>query len=201
MVKLLQHSPEFGEEARNILHDMNAPRKGNDAGDHPPITPMKLASRSELDGGDTWRLYDFICRHFLGTVSRDLKYRLTTSKFIIGSELFTNTSSVLIDAGYTRVMTWQALGKNEIITPFNANEKVKINDVRLVESQTGPPDYLTESELILLMEKHGIGTDASIPVHINNICQRNYVTVGGGRTLTPTNLGIVLVHGYQKVLE
>lgn len=199
VVKLLQYSAEFGDEAKNILHDMNTPRKGCDAGDHPPITPMKLASRNELDGGDTWRLYDYICRHFLGTVSRDLKYRLTTTKFSIGGELFTNTSSVLIDAGYTKVMTWQALGKNEMIIPFSNNEKVKINDVRLVESQTGPPDYLTESELILLMEKHGIGTDASIPVHINNICQRNYVTVGGGRTLTPTNLGIVLVHGYQKI--
>lgn len=49
------------------------------------------------------------------------------------------------------------------------------------------------------MEKHGIGTDASISVHINNICERRYVTIESGRTLVPTNLGIVMIHGYQKI--
>lgn len=78
---------------------------------------------------------------------------------------------------------------------------MKFMQVRINERQTNPPDYLTESELISLMEKFGIGTDASIPVHINNICERNYVTIESGRRLKPTALGIVLVHGYQKVQQ
>lgn len=69
----------------------------------------------------------------------------------------------------------------------------------MLEKQTSPPDYLTESELIALMEKNGIGTDASIPVHINNISERNYVKLERDRRLVPTTLGIVLVHGYQRI--
>ena len=53
--------------------------------------------------------------------------------------------------------------------------------------------------MIEKMEKHGIGTDASIPTHINNICSRNYVEIGAGRVLKPTELGIVLVHGYHRI--
>lgn len=140
-------------------------------------------------------------RHFLGTVSKDMRLKTTTIKFRIKDELFKATTSSLIDAGFSRSMTWLAFGKNEFSTNFVEGEVVKINSMKLNEGQTSPPDYLTESELITLMEHHGIGTDASIPVHINNISQRNYVVIGTGRRLIPNTLGIVLVHGYQKVIK
>lgn len=109
-MKLFDRSSEYGEDARNVLNDFTQPRKGVDCGDHPPITPMKHATRSDFEA-DTWRVYDYIVRHFMGTLSRDLKYKSTTTKFLIDEEVFTNTSNVLIDAGFTKVMTWQAFGE------------------------------------------------------------------------------------------
>ncbi|XP_063979754.1 DNA topoisomerase 3-beta-1 [Diachasmimorpha longicaudata] len=194
-----QNSSDWGEDVRKILaNGINRPKKGHDAGDHPPITPMKPASRNELDG-DSWRIYDYITRHFIATLAKDCKYLSTTIKFEIGIESFSLTGSTLIDPGYTSLLTWQALGANESLPRLNVGDKVSIHETKLLECYTQPPDYLTESELITLMEKHGIGTDASIPVHINNICIRNYVSVVAGRKLVPTSLGIVLVHGYQKI--
>ena len=193
--------------------------------------------------GDSWRIYDYVVRHFIGTVSYNCKYQSTTVNFSIGDEKFSFSGKKLIEPGFTAVMTWQALTSEESMPNLQKGDTLPIKEVylrqridfmmeltvcktflqaKLSERQTSPPDYLTESDLITLMEKHGIGTDASIPVHINNVCQRNYVKVEAGRKvrlvsyfngglmkhqlfhhfsfqLIPTTLGIVLVHGYLKI--
>ncbi|CAF3135019.1 unnamed protein product [Rotaria socialis] len=175
------------------------PKRGKDVGDHPPITPVKAASSAAVGGGDYWRIYDYVCRHFIATVSPDCVYEETTVLFDASDETFSLSGKNVIEPGFTSIMSWKRLSNDEPIPSFTANEIFTIEDIKIDERHTTAPDYLTESELISLMEKHGIGTDASIPVHINNICERNYVKVDNGRRLIPTSLGIVLVHGYQKI--
>ncbi|KAF2364981.1 TOPRIM domain [Trinorchestia longiramus] len=190
---------DWGDTVRELLREgINRPKKGHDAGDHPPITPMRLAERHQLDL-DSWRIYEYITKHFIGTLMPDCKYLSTVITFSVGPEVFTVTGTELIDPGFTKVMDWLALDEDSKVPDVVVGEKLPVTEARLNERQTVPPDYLTEAQLIGLMEKHGIGTDASIPVHINNVCQRNYVTIESGRRLVPTNLGIVLVHGYQKI--
>ena len=67
------------------------------------------------------------------------------------------------------------------------------------EKMTTPPTYLTEAELISKMAKHGIGTDASIATHIENVQKRNYVELRPGRKLCPSKLGLVLAQGYHLI--
>ncbi|KAI9485417.1 MAG: DNA topoisomerase [Benjaminiella poitrasii] len=194
--------PYWGEHCEELLKNgYDRPTGGTDIGDHPPITPTRIAYEDELSG-DSWRLYDFITRNFIGSISSSLRYTTTTVAFEIGGERFECKGSKVTSKGFALVMHWIKYTDEEEndTSGFHEGDVVTVSTIQLAEGKTSPPDYLTESDLIGLMEKNGIGTDASIPVHINTICQRNYVQVtGSGRRLIPTNLGIVLIHGYQKI--
>ena len=50
--------------------------------------------------------------------------------------------------------------------------QVHLKGFQLAESWTEPPKPLTEAELVELMDQNGIGTDASIPQHIQTIQDR-----------------------------
>ena len=77
----------------------------------------------------------------------------------------------MIQPGFLEIMTWHA-GDDLELPDFKPNEVVKITQSKIIEGITQAPGFLTEANLISKMEKYGIGTDASIATHINNIILR-----------------------------
>ena len=63
------------------------------------------------------------------------------------------------------------------------------------QGETSAPSLLTEADLITLMEKHGIGTDATHAEHIETIKSRLYVGVRPDGKFVPGELGMGLVEG------
>ena len=61
---------------------------------------------------------------------------------------------------------------------------------------TTAPALLTEADLISLMEKHGIGTDATHAEHIETVQKREYAEMNRDRRFLPKKLGLGLVNGY-----
>ncbi|CDJ68603.1 DNA topoisomerase III beta-1, putative [Eimeria necatrix] len=192
-------NPYWGTDAQQILQrGLAKPRAGTDAGDHPPITPVRSATEGEVGGGDAWAVYELVCRSFLASVAGNCKFKKTTICFQVHGEAFTASAKVCLDPGFTTVLRQTEI-RDTRLPPLNSGDKVPLQSVSIVERLTSPPPYLSESDLLGLLERHRIGTDASMATHINNICERNYVTLVSGRRLEPTKLGICLVHGLMAI--
>lgn len=84
---------------------------------------------------------------------------------------------------------------------FKVGDKFTVKSMNHSKWRTAMPNYLSEPELIDKMQKNGIGTDGTIPKHIEKIVFRNYVKVHRDhiRYFIPTGLGIGLARGFQKV--
>lgn len=193
--------PVWGGFVAKLLDDglMAAPRRGVDVGDHPPITPMRVSTEDQVGGGEAWRLYDFISRHFIASVSPDCEYETQTATLTAGGEEFTVQGRAVLNHGWTEIMPHRMLLDFRLPESIVEGASIPIKSINIRGDTTSPPGYLTESELIAQMEKNGIGTDASIPTHINNIQVRKYVDIEKGRRVVPTQLGITLAQGYHAI--
>lgn len=78
------------------------------------------------------------------------------------------------------------------------DEELTQNCIFVNQSFTSAPNYLTEAELIGLMDKHGIGTDATIHEHIRKIINRSYV-FKRFRYFIPTSCGFNLINCYKTL--
>jgi len=193
---------------------------GVDAGDHPPVTPTTVVSPGSAaayySSGPAARVYELITRRFLAslcgpatseTASLRLRHEPT-------GELFDVSRTAEVEPGFRRAF-WRrdespssSSSSSSSLAEvarfrelFPRGRKVSLRVAKTpTKRQTVAPSLLTEAECVELMEKHRIGTDASISAHLSVVCERGYVLVDRtSRRLEATQLGVALYRGLSRV--
>ncbi|CAH0579356.1 unnamed protein product [Chrysodeixis includens] len=189
--------PNWGSFAQNIMDSGGpTPRQGNKSDKaHPPIHPTKYTNNLS---GNEQRLYEFIVRSFLACCSKDAQGQETTVSIEVAGEKF-NASGLMITArNYLEVYPYDKWSSKEIHV-YQNGQTFNPTSIDMLDGQTSPPNLLTEADLIALMEKHGIGTDATHAEHIETIKNRCYVALADAIHFVPGLLGMGLVEGYDAM--
>ncbi|KAJ8345175.1 hypothetical protein SKAU_G00293680 [Synaphobranchus kaupii] len=168
---------DWGQFARGILERGGpTPRNGNKSDQaHPPIHPTKYTNSLQ---GNERRLYEFIVRHFLACCSQDAQGQETTVDINIAEEKFAAHGLMIIARNYLDVYPYDKWN-TKVIPTYEPGSQFQPTAIEMLDGQTSPPQLLSEADLIALMEKHGIGTDATHADHIETIKSRTYVGADG----------------------
>ncbi|OJD19705.1 hypothetical protein AJ78_00328 [Emergomyces pasteurianus Ep9510] len=205
-------SGNWGQYAQRLMDGgFTQPRAGrhNDKA-HPPIHPVVFAAPSVLSADESL-VYEFVTRRFLACCSEDAKGESTEVEIKYGEEIFHTHGLLVLERNYLEVYTYDKWESSQEIPPFVPGEEFEPTEAKITDGKTVAPGYLTEPELIGLMDANGIGTDATMADHISKIKDREYVATrprgGGGRgnnavqEFIPTQLGVALVEGYDNVVN
>ncbi|XP_030646362.1 DNA topoisomerase 3-alpha [Chanos chanos] len=197
LVEQQTQDSEWGFFAQRILENGGpTPRNGNKSDQaHPPIHPTKYTNTLQ---GNEKRLYEFIVRHFLACCSKDAQGQEMTVEIEIAQEQFSASGLTIIARNYLDVYPYDKWS-NKVIPLYTPETTFQPTAIEMVEGQTSPPQLLTEADLIALMEKHGIGTDATHAEHIETIKSRMYVGLTNDQRFLPGELGMGLVEGYNSM--
>lgn len=202
IINKLKNDEKLGSYASNFKFKM--PRSGNNNDQaHSPIYPLK--SGSELMG-DERKIYEFVSRRFLGCISDNAKGLETEYRMTIGMKSMNNNKPRLeefickglniIERNYLDIYIYDKWESNPV-SDFEVQQVVE-NNLEIQEGSTTKPEYLTESDLITLMDKNGIGTDATIHEHIQKIQDRKYAKKINYR-FRPLDLGSNLINAYNLI--
>ena len=131
-------------------------------------------------------------------MSKDAVGAETTVNIDIAGEKFVGHGLSVRERNYLEVYIYDRWSDKEIID-YSQIREFEPTSIDIVDSSTEPPRLLTEADLIALMDKHGIGTDATHAEHIETVKNREYVFIEDRDKLVPGKLAMALVEGYDAM--
>ncbi|KAJ9637298.1 DNA topoisomerase [Coniosporium apollinis] len=168
---------QWGPYAQGLMNGgFNQPRQGrNNDKAHPPIHPVNHVAASHLRDDEERRVYEFIVRRFLACCSEDAKGEATDVEIQYGTEIFRTHGLIVLQRNYLDVYPYDKWVSSQQLPNFTVGETFEPTEAKMLDGKTTAPGFLTEPELIALMDANGIGTDATMAEHIAKIKERAYV--------------------------
>ncbi|KAH6633732.1 DNA topoisomerase 3-beta [Boeremia exigua] len=166
----------WGNFAQDLINGgFNQPRNGrNNDKAHPPIHPVNYVAPGSLNENER-KVYEFVVRRFLACCSEDATGEATDIEIDYGSEAFHAHGLRVVARNYLDVYPYDKWESSQQLPQYVVGETFQPTEVNMLDGKTSAPSYLTEPELIALMDVNGIGTDATMADHIGRIQDREYV--------------------------
>ncbi|EKX73240.1 DNA topoisomerase III, putative [Theileria equi strain WA] len=199
LINSLSNHPTFGEYAKRLVDgDFCVPVMGkkNDEA-HPPIHPVKSMTSSEAESPLHWQLYEYITRRFLACCSKAAVGDESMIFLDVSGEGFHTKGMVIREYNWLDIYTYEKW-EGRIVPNFSQGQEITPTKITLKNGKTNPPALLSEANLIDLMNKNGIGTDATMHEHIQKIQDRHYAVKNEKLRFIPTNLGKALYNAFKE---
>ena len=145
---------------------------GKDDQAHPPIHPTKCVNLQDLASQDERNVYNLVSRHFLACCSCDAKGSLSSISIGVpdaSGERFNTSGLMILERNWLDIYSQYEHWSANKIPLLRLGDSFQLKSLLMCEGRTTAPQYISESELISTMDKHGIGTDATIATHISTI--------------------------------
>ncbi len=169
-------SSELSDEVKEVLQQdkIRASRGRKQTTDHPPIYPIKAATKDKLKGRE-WKIYELILRRFLVTVAPPGEAITRDVVLEIEEENFQCKGYEVVYKGWMKYYPYFK-PKENLVPSLDQGEIVDVKEITLNEDETKPPRRYSQGYLIREMEKLGLGTKSTRHQTVQKLYDRGFVT-------------------------
>ncbi|MBD1896956.1 type I DNA topoisomerase [Coleofasciculus sp. FACHB-129] len=193
---LEQNDPENVPQKTTVRKSAALSQEAHEAIRPTEITRLPSVIKAELTPEEAG-LYDLIWRRAIASLcqpARLLKTKIVTKS---GSVTWQALGQVLQFEGYLRY--WRDIGSDQVLPTLKEGQPLTCTHADADKKQTMPPPRYSESKLIQVMEKQGIGRPSTYAPTVKTLKEREYVVLKKG-LLVPTQLGMEVDEFLGRVL-
>lgn len=212
-VEAVGRSGPFGEAVSELLTSPKLPISGRMVNkakvrDHHAIIPTETAAKWDRLGRDEAKIYELVCRAFLGCFFPPAKWGHAEAMTEVDGELFKSQGKTLLDAGWRKLLEQRDRDEQQLPS-LREGLDAQVTALEIKDDITKPPSRYTEGTLLGAMERagklvldeefqeamkdSGLGTPATRAAIIERLKTMDYI-VSLGKELQPTPKGTALIH-------